>query len=478
MKHWSHHLALAVLVAATAAGCGAPGQSGLPLGAQIRAPKFKAKQLHTESSRFSKHHVVVRVQGAVKSPIAGVKVQETVSDFQVHQLPATMPLETAIEAYQQLPGVVSIEKLELYPLEEDPSPATPVVPRAPAPMLAANDRLYFQQWGHVVANVPRAWEISRGREDVLTAVLDTGVDYTHPDLAGQVINGPDFAENKDDSRDIDQHGTHVAGIIAAKANNGEGVAGIAPGTRILALKIFEPYIEDGKFQGTFYNAFSLARAVQYAATQGGAKIINVSAGIGNDEIVQTMFEFARAKGLIICVSAGNKGSNTYTGNPKYMDGVLAVHATDPQDRLARFSNYGTTMGVSAPGASILSTVPTYANPYTGEAPSKTGYELFNGTSMASPFVAGVSALVVSALMDGVEASLRSQYGKDIPLKASDISGRVVEDLIRSTCYDLGNRGRDEVYGHGRVDAGRAVEAAASRDWVERAKAEFIRNRNR
>jgi thermitase len=313
---------------------------------------------------------------------------------------------------------------------------------------------------------------------VVVAVLDTGVDYTHPDLAGQVINGPDFAENKDDSKDIDRHGTHVAGIIAAKADNGVGVAGVAPGVKVLALKIFEPYLEDGKFQGTFYNAFSLARAVQYAATQGGAKIINISAGIADDELVETMFSFARGKGVVICVSAGNAASNRYTGEPKYADGVLAVHATDPQDRLARFSNFGTTLGVSAPGVNILSTVPSYANPYTGEAPSRTGYEMLNGTSMASPFVAGVSALVVSALLDSVEANMRTKYGKSVKLTPAQIPGSLVEDLIRKNAVDLGRMGRDEVYGAGRVDAGRALEAAVDPEWVDRATKEVLRNARR
>ncbi|MNS23507.1 Thermophilic serine proteinase precursor [compost metagenome] len=469
--------ALALVAAIGTSGCGVGMRGPMPVYGQTSVGKFKAKSLHNLKNRFSKHHLVARMAPGQASPVAGVKVREGVNGYQIHELPQGVSLDQAIAAYQAASSVVSVEKLELYPLEETTTPvAAPA--QAPLPMLAANDPYYFQQWSHAVTNVPRAWEVTRGREDVVVAVLDTGVDYTHPDLAGQVINGPDFAENKADSRDIDHHGTHVAGIIAAKADNGVGVAGIAPGTKVLALKIFEPYLEDGKFQGTFYNAFSLARAVQYAATQGGAKIINISAGIADDELVETMFAFARGKGVVICVSAGNKGSNQYTGAPKYADGVLAVHATDPQDRLARFSNYGTTLGVSAPGVSILSTVPTYANPYTGAAPHKTGYEMFNGTSMASPFVAGVTALVVSALMDGVEAQVKRQYGKSVKLRASDIPVTVVEDLIRQSAVDLGRTGRDEMYGVGRIDAGRALEAAADAEWVSRATKEFVRNNRR
>jgi thermitase len=466
-------LALALVAAASVVGCGMPGTAPALYG-KVNVGKFKGKSLQSPKSRFSKHHLVVRMAPGQAAPVPGVKVREALQGIQVHELPKGVSVEAAIAQYQQASGVQSIERLELFPVEDTIVPA-PAAPKGPAPVLATNDAHYFQQWSHAVTNVPRAWEISRGREDVVVAVLDTGVDYTHPDLAGQVINGPDFAENKDDSKDIDHHGTHVAGIIAAKADNGVGVAGVAPGVKVLALKIFEPYLEDGKFQGTFYNAFSLARAVQYAATTGGAKVINISAGIADDELVETMFSFARGKGVVICVSAGNAASNKYTGEPKYGDGVLAVHATDPQDRLARFSNFGTTLGVSAPGVSILSTVPTYANPYTGEAPSRTGYEMYNGTSMASPFVAGVSALVVSALLDKVEATLSKQYGKAVKLTPAHIPGSLVEDLIRKSAIDLGRLGRDEVYGAGRVDAGRALEAAADPEWVDRATKEVLRN---
>lgn len=481
MKLVSLRMAISLALVATATGCGAGSFRPMGVEAGVSTGKFKAKSLHAANSRFSKHHLLVRAAAGAKPPVAGARVKQALGELQVHELPKGMTVEQALPAYQAAAGVRGIEKLELYPMEEDattPAPPAIEVPKSAAPDLGTNDARYFEQWSHQVANVQHAWSIHKGRPEVLTAVLDTGVDYTHPDLAGQVVNGPDFAEGKDDSRDIDQHGTHVAGIIAAKAGNGMGVAGVAPGTRVLALKVFEPYFEDGKFQGTFYNALSLARAVQYAATQGGAKVINISAGIANEEIVETMLSFARGRGLIICVSAGNKGSNTYTGNPKYIDGVLAVHATDPMDRLARFSNYGTTMGVSAPGMGILSTVPTYANPYTGEPGPPDGYDRFNGTSMASPFVAGLSALVVSGLMDAVEDQIRREHGKTVQLAPEHIPGTIVEDLVRLTCKDLGRPGRDETYGAGRVDAGRAMEAAMSPEWVDRATSEVLRNLKR
>lgn len=480
-RRHSVRLALVLALAAAATGCGVGPLR--PVGLDASTGKFKAKALHASNSRFSKHHLVVRGPAAAKPPVAGARVKQQVGEFAVHELPKGMTLEQAVAAYQAAPGVTSVEKLELYPIENEGgegkvAPPAFEIPKSATPSLAANDTRYFEQWSHAIANVPAAWTMTQGRSEVIVASLDTGCDYAHPDLQGQVINGPDFAENKDDSRDIDEHGTHVAGIIAAKAGNGLGVAGVAPGCKVLALKIFEPYMEDGKFQGTFYNAYTLARALQYAATQGEAKIVNISAGIADEEIVDTMISFARGRGLVICVSAGNKGSNTYTGAAKSIDGVIAVHATDTMDRLARFSNYGSTLGVSAPGMSILSTVPTYANPYTGVPAPLDGLKSMNGTSMASPFVAGVAALVTSALMQGVEDQIQADYGKTVQLEASQIPGTIIEDVIRLSCRDLGRPGRDEVFGAGRIDAGRAVEAAFNPDTIERATKQVLRNLKR
>jgi len=476
-------LVLAVALAAAATGCGIGPLRPAGVGLEASSGKFKAKSLHSANGRFSKHHLVVRGPAAAKPGATGVRVKQQVGEFAVHELPKGMTLEQGVAAYQAIAGVKSVEKLELYPVESDPAAGTvPApgfdVPKSATPGLVVNDTRYFEQWSHAIANVPQAWTITQGRPEVIVASLDTGCDYSHPDLQGQVVNGPDFAENKDDSRDIDEHGTHVAGTIAAKSNNGQGVSGVAPGSRVLAMKIFEPYMEDGKFMGTFYNAYTLARALQYAATQGEAKIVNISAGIADEEIVDTMMSFARGRGLIICVSAGNKGSNTYTGAAKSIDGVIAVHATDTMDRLARFSNYGSTMGVSAPGMAILSTVPTYTNPYSGAPAPLDGLKSLNGTSMASPFVAGVAALVTSALMQGVEDEIAATYGKQVQLDAAHIPGPIVEDVIRLSCRDLGRPGRDEVFGAGRIDAGRAVEMAMNPDTIERATKEVLRNLKR
>lgn len=471
-------LASALAILGLLSGCGATSVVRPAALANVQG-KFKAKTLSSPHHRFSKHHLLLRGANPALSVLPGARLTQRLGEHHVVALPTGVTLEKAIAAFQQAPGITSIERLELFPVEtpaEPPNVVPPAitVPQAPAPVSVVNDPRYFEQWSHEAARVGEAWRVTRGKPEVRVAVLDTGVDFEHPDLLGQVINGPDLAEGKPHSRDIDSHGTHVAGIIAAKADNGVGVAGVAPESRVLALKIFEPYHEDGRFQGTFYHAVSLARAVHYATTQGGAKIINISAGIADDELVTAMLSFARGRGVVICVSAGNKASNAYTGQPKYLDGVLAVHATDPMDRLARFSNYGSTLGVSAPGMNILSTVPTYENPFTGAPPKGNGYVSLNGTSMAAPFVAGVAALAVSALMDAVEAHSLALNGRSNRVKPEQIPASLIEDLIRLGTRDLGVRGRDEVYGAGRVDAARVVQLARSPDWVQRAWRELRR----
>jgi thermitase len=462
MAHGQWRAALSLVLGLGLIGCAhAPVLQGsaVPMGGD----RYRAKQLSTPRSKFSKKQVLVKATGQAVAP--GARIKGAIGQYQVHELPTGMSVEAAINTYRQMPGIMSVEKLEQVTSEPDlsPVPAAPV--QGAAPTRASNDPMLYQQWAHQVSEVPRAWSTTRGREDVIVAVLDSGVDYTHPDLAGRIINGPDFGEGKD-GKDMDDHGTHVAGIIAANADNGIGIAGVAPRSKVLNLKMTYPVMDLGQFAGMTYDEFTMAKAIQYAATDGHAKVINISYGLVNSELVANMIDFARGQGLIICVSAGNKGNNVYTGEAKYQDGVLAVHAVDPAKRIASFSNFGTVLGIGAPGVGILSTVPTYANPHTGEVPGQKGYDVKDGTSMASPFVAGVAALAVSALTDAGNKALE-KMGTSRRLTPADVPGRLVEDLLRSTTYDLGRSGRDEVYGAGLVNAGRAVDMARSATWLNR-----------
>lgn len=468
-KSWKTVAGLVAL--ASLAGCGAlPARVQATLAA---GPKFKAKALGGPGHLFSAHHVVATMRPGAAPPIAGVRVEGRVGLAELHRLPEGTELEAALARYVASPEVQSVSKLELLPVEQ----AAPAAPAAPMPGVPQADPLRWQQWSHALAHVDEAWEQTKGRPDVVVAVLDTGVDDTHPDLQGQVLPGPDFGEGKASSRDIDDHGTHVAGIIGARAEDGVGLAGVAPGCRVMALKIFAPYFEQGKFKGVYSNSFAMAQAIQHA-TMRGAKVINVSASMGNDEVLETMMSMARAKGLVVCVSAGNQGRNVYSGSPKSLDGVVVVHATDANDRLASYSNFGNTLGLSAPGDKILSTIPTYPDPFTQQPRPASGYASLSGTSMASPFAAGVAALLASTLLDNAEAYFSDKLGREVKLKPSDIPGTMIEDLLRQSAVDLGRPGRDEVYGAGRVDAGRAVALAQQDEWVERLVLELVRQRQR
>jgi thermitase len=278
-----------------------------------------------------------------------------------------------------------------------------------------NDPMIGQQWLVSLIGMPEAWDVTRGSSDVIFADVDSGVDASHPDLAGRVLPGRDFVANDYDARDEHGHGTHVAGIAAASANNSMGVAGVAPSVKILPVRVLNA-------SGSGYSS-GVAAGIVWAADQ-GADVINLSLGSasGASEIAYAV-DYAASKGAVVVCAAGNdsRGSLSY---PARYDACLSVGATTSTDDRASFSNYGTGIDVVAPGQSILSTTP--GNQYAS----------WSGTSMASPVVSGVAALLASKGLN------RSQ----------------IINAIQTTAKDLGAAGYDTVYGHGRVDAARALGA--------------------
>ncbi|MCR5138511.1 MAG: S8 family serine peptidase [Oscillospiraceae bacterium] len=229
------------------------------------------------------------------------------------------------------------------------------------------------QYQHDMVNTYEAWGVSTGA-GVTVAVVDSGVDYTHPDLAGKVIPGGDYVEGDGDPMDEDGHGTHVAGIIAAAMGNGEGGAGIAPDAKIYAVRVLDA-------DGLGYNEWIIAG--YYDAADSGAKIINMSlGGTRYSSIEEEAIRYAvEEKEATVVAAMGNDGSNIRTW-PAGFDGVVAVAAVDAGGGLADYSDYGPWCDVAAPGSGIWST--------TGGS-----YECWDGTSMATPVVAGVAALYMS-----------------------------------------------------------------------------------
>lgn len=265
---------------------------------------------------------------------------------------------------------------------------------------ALNDAFFQMQWALPKIGIPNAWTRGgEGSKDLLIAMVDSGVDYKHPDLKGQIINGKDFMSDQisgpngegspdvidDDPLDQMGHGTHVAGIITAIPNNATGVAGIAPGVKLLNVKALNA-------EG-WGSAFAIAQGITYAVDQ-GARVINLSLGSPEgSKPIELAIKYAQKKGVLVIAAAGN--SYTHTGYPASYPGVLAVGATDDKDWLADFSNHDSRINVVAPGVDIISTTPTFLTNTMAQNGIESHYSVMSGTSMACPMVTAQAALLLS-----------------------------------------------------------------------------------
>ncbi len=209
-----------------------------------------------------------------------------------------------------------------------------------------NDPRFDEQWGLIKASFEDAWSRTRGR-GVRIAVVDSGAAVRHPDLRRKIALTRDFKHNDSSVEDRAGHGTHVAGTVAAMTDNGTGVAGGCPACKLIIAKVFDPD------QG--YD-FAIARGITWSADS-GAEVINCSfTGPGDSRALKDAIDHATKKGAVVVAAAGNGDTN----KPKYpaaYPGVIAVAATNQQDRRTSFSNYGSWVDVAAPGVGILSTSP-------------------------------------------------------------------------------------------------------------------------
>jgi thermitase len=241
------------------------------------------------------------------------------------------------------------------------------------------------QWGPPAVSAPAAWQVTRGDSSIVIAIVDTGVDDTHPDLASKIVGEYTYVGGS--ARDGFGHGTHVAGIAAAATNNNLGIAGMCPNCGILSVKVLDD-------QGSGFLS-DVASGITYAASH-GARVISLSlGGSARSETMRSALQYAVANNALPVCAMGNSGSGSNTPEPGYWHDCLSVVATDQNGAKASFSNYGVKADVAAPGVAILSTMPTYPVTLTTTYGYKTNYDALSGTSMATPMVSGIAGLVLS-----------------------------------------------------------------------------------
>ena len=276
------------------------------------------------------------------------------------------------------------------------------------------DEMLGKLWGMKKIDAEAAWAVTTGSREVTVAVVDTGIDYKHPDFADHVKNGYDFANDDNDAMDDNAHGTHCAGSVGAAMGNG-GVVGVAPNVTMLAVKVLT-----GEGSGSYAG---VAQGIVFAADQ-GVQVISMSlGGPSSSAAVDEAVKYAMSKGVLVVAAMGNDNSER-PSYPAAVPGVMAVGSTTSSDTRSSFSNFGKHISVGAPGSDILSTVPGG------------GYDTFSGTSMATPHVAGLAALVKSRFPQADAAELKARIEK-----ATD---------------DLGQGGFDKQFGHGRINARKAL----------------------
>lgn len=322
---------------------------------------------------------------------------------------------------------------------------------------------YDDMWGLKRINIENAWKLSTG-SGVTIAVIDTGVDYTHVDINDNIwynqlelsgvtgtdddgngyiddIRGWNFDENNNDVMDDHGHGTHVAGIAAAEGNNQEGIIGVSYEANIMSLKILDKW-------GVGYGSNPIVKAIEYAVDM-GAKILSCSFGTTSyNTAIVNAFKYAYDHGCFIIAAAGNDNRNINI-YPAKLDYAVAVGSIDESNNRSSFSNYGSLLDVMAPGRDILSLRSSDLNSYEWDSsyfvPEDDPSSLYlraSGTSMATPFVSGIAALMLS---------------QDPSITVNDFMRR-----MKFSSVDLGAVGKDNYYGWGLIDAYEAL----SYDWYD------------
>ncbi len=457
------------------------GASAYSLAANATAPSARG----AHNSRFVAGEVLVKMVPHKLGDLAATSALARTHDLAkremlppgVEKMSLTLPLSAAASAMRKIdPAAARVEALRaltmrtVRSLNEDPRVEYAEPNYLYARALTPSDEFFDLQWHYSLINLPEAWDRTVGSDDVTVAVLDTGV-VDHPDLRDRLTGGYDFISSRGNSNDDDGidpdptdpgddprgesssfHGTHVAGTVGATTDNERGVAGVTWATRIMPLRVL----------GTEGGSNSdIAQAIRYAAGLSNAsdsvpaqpaRVINMSlGGEGFSRTLQDAVTAARRAGVVVVAAAGNENS----GEPSYpaaMDGVISVAAVDATSSRAPYSNFGDSIDVAAPGGNarvdnngdgfvdgVLSTLADDSGEFS--------FVFLQGTSMASPHMAGVVALMLAANPELTPEDI------DLLIEGAH------PDTSRRITRDLGLQGRDDQFGHGLIDASAAVSAA-------------------
>lgn len=331
---------------------------------------------------------------------------------------------------------------------------------------------YDDLWGLKKIQADKAWDLSTGSESITVAVIDTGLDFTHEDLQGNFWNNPgeigdgkennkidddnngyiddwrgwDFVNNDNDPTDDYGHGTHVAGTIGAVGNNSVGVVGVNWNIKLMGVKFLNA-------SGRGYDDGASASLI-YAANNGARLSNNSWGGYGYSKLISDAIDYAYNKGSTTIAAAGNDDSDARDFTPANHPNAIAVAATDYLDIKASFSNYGPKIDVAAPGVNVLSLKAAGTDMYgDGSRTVGNNYMYASGTSMASPHAAGLAALVLSA-----DPSLTNEQ---------------LRQVLRESADDLGDPGKDDIFGYGRINADKALSYPLLAPWIKDRKPGYI-----
>ncbi len=308
-------------------------------------------------------------------------------------------------------------------LEQDPMIEFAYIIPEKYPMAA--DPMLNRQWGLNAIELFSAEAIASFPDptDVTVAVIDSGIDPGHPDLAGVIKEQLNYSGSAQ-KNDTSGHGTHVTGTIAALINNAKGIRGVVSSSNIMSIKALDPYNGPGYY-----------RALRYA-TDNGAKVINLSLGGGRDPTEELLVKRAINQGVAVVAAMGNdKQNGNSTSYPAAIARVIAVGATNETDDIADFSQTGRHIDLVAPGVNILSTIPTYPTSLA----NGTDYEAWPGTSMATPHVSAALALMIA---------------KDPTLTVAKLR----QVLVRNADKVAGENRFSSTYGHGRLNIRRMLDS--------------------